>query len=554
MKIRNLTLLFLLAATAVLPQQAPLLNEGARSLAIARVGAGVYPSLVIGVVQADREEIVGLGSCRDSDTHRPDGDTVYEIGSVTKTFTALLLADAVQRHEVALDQPAGQLLPGYVLPSSGGRAITLLDLATHRSGLPRLPDNLLPSDPANPYADYTVLDLKRFLAGFRLQSVPGEHYEYSNLGFGLLGQALTTRAGTGYEALLANRITTPLGMRDTGIALSPRMAEHFASGHDASGKPARPWDLDALQGAGAVRSTVHDLLLYLRAAMHPGTQPLAGALSLATRPQRPTDQESTRIALAWQVESRQGRVIVWHNGMTGGCAAFVGFTADGERGVVVLSNISRDVGELARAALLPETMAQEQPKEVALPREVLVDYVGRFRLAPGFDLEVSLSATGLQAQATGQPALPVFASARDEFFYKVVVARLSFTRDATGRVTSVTLHQNGRDMPAPRVEDEVVAAPTALPEIRLDDTTLQGYAGTYRLVPGFSLKVTVSGGQLYVQATGQERFPVFATARDEFFYKVVQARLSFRRAGDGTVELVVLHQNGQDITGRREHE
>jgi CubicO group peptidase (beta-lactamase class C family) len=552
MKIRNLTLLFLLTAATSWPQPAPVLNEGARSLAAARVDAGAYPGLVIGVLQGGREEILGLGSSGDGDKRRPDGDTVFEIGSVTKTFTALLLADAIERHEVTLDQPASQLLPGYAIPSSGDRAITLLDLATHRSGLPRLPENLLPKDPANPYADYRADDLKRFLVGYRLPSVPGEHYEYSNLGFGLLGQALAARAGVDYEKLLASRITTPLGMRDTGIALSPRMAEHLASGHDSGGRPARLWDLDALQGAGAVRSTVHDLMLYTKAAMHPGTQPLAGALSLATRPQRPTDLESTRIALAWQVESRQGREIVWHNGMTGGYAAFVGFTADGERGVVVLTNIARDVGELAFAALLPETVAQGQPKEVALSKELLAEYVGRFHLAPNFDLEVSLTTTGLQVQATGQSALPVFASARDEFFYRVVDARLSFSRDASGKVSAVTLHQNGRDMPAPRVANEAVAAPTARPEIRLDDATLQGYVGTYRLAPGFPLTVTVEAGQLYVQATAQERFPVFATARDEFFYKVVDAQLSFRRGGDATVELVVLHQNGQDVTGRRE--
>src|SRR5204862_7795160 len=132
---------------------------------------------------------------------------VYEIGSVTKTFTALLLAEAVQRGEVTLDLPVQRLLPDFTIPKSGDRAITLLDLATQSSALPRLPDNLFPKNPANPYADYTTDDLKQFLAHYKLPRVPGASYEYSNLGVGLLGIALARHAGLPYEELVRKRIT-----------------------------------------------------------------------------------------------------------------------------------------------------------------------------------------------------------------------------------------------------------------------------------------------------------------------------------------------------------
>ena len=408
----------------------------------------------------------------------------------------------------------------------------------------------MPKDPANPYAGYTAQDMKRFLAGYTLPRAPGERYEYSNLGFGLLGRALAERSGSGYEKLVRTRITTPLGMNDTAITLSPRMAQHLARGHDAAGRPIGLWDLGPLEGAGALRSTGRDLLVYVQALMHPPSGPLSRPLAAVVRPQRPTDDERVRIGLAWHVELRQGREVVWHNGMTGGYSAFIGFTADGERGVVVLTNVSRDVGEIAFAALLPESMAKTQAKETTLSPQALTEYVGRYRLAAGFDLVVSASGRELEAQATGQPAVPVFASARDEFFYKAVDALLSFHRDAAGKVNGVTLHQNGRDVLAPRVADEPAASTVPRAEIGRA-AELERYVGQYSLAPGFLLVITAENGQLYAQATAQPRFPVFSSARDEFFYKVVDAQLSFERAADGSVSSVVLHQNGRDVKAAR---
>lgn len=554
MKARRLFFLLMFFGAPCLSQPAPLLEESVRTLAAARVAAGAYPSLVIGVARDSRQEILAYGSIADDRKSEANGDTVYEIGSVTKTFTALLLADAVQRGDVTLKQPVQGLLPGYTIPKSGERAITLLDLVTQSSGLPRLPENLLPKDLANPYAGYTAQDMKLFLAGYRLPRAPGERYEYSNLGFGLLGKALAARSGASYEELVRARIAAPLGMRDTAITLSPRMAEHLARGHDGAGKPTGLWDLGAMEGAGALRSTGHDLLAYVGAHMHPPSGSLSRALAAVARPQRPTDDERRRIGLAWQVESRQGREIVWHNGMTGGSSAFVGFTGDGERGVVVLTNIARDVSEIAFAALLPEATAKPQLKETTFSPQGLAEYAGRYRLAPSFDLVVSVSGNGLEVQATGQPAIPVFASARDEFFYKAVDAQLSFRRDAAGRVNGVTLHQNGQDVPGPRVADAPAASPAPRAEIKVDAAELERYVGRYSLAPGFSLVVTAENGQLYVQATAQPRFPVFPSAPDEFFYKVVEAQLSFQRAADRSISSVVLHQNGWDLKGAKQSE
>jgi D-alanyl-D-alanine-carboxypeptidase/D-alanyl-D-alanine-endopeptidase len=215
-----------------------------------------------------------------------DGDTVFEIGSVTKVFTSLLLADMVQRGEVALTDPVAKYLPpGIKMPERGGRQITLQDLATHTSGLPRLPPNLAPKDPANPYADYSVEQLYQFLSSYQLTRDIGSQYEYSNLGGGLLGHALARRAGMDYGALVRSRICEPLEMKSTGITLSAGMKARMAVGHDRSLDAVENWDLPALAGAGGLRSTANDLLTFLAANLGYTKSVLAPAMSamLATR-------------------------------------------------------------------------------------------------------------------------------------------------------------------------------------------------------------------------------------------------------------------------------
>jgi Beta-lactamase class C and other penicillin binding proteins len=167
------------------------------------------------------------------DDKRPvDGDTIFEIGSATKVFTSLLLADAVKRGEVALTDPVAKYLPAEVkVPERAGRKITLVDLATHTSGLPSVPSNLAPKNPANPYAGYTVQQLYDFLSTYQLSRDIGAQYDYSNLGVGLLDNALSRRAGVDYETLVQTRITRPLGMKSTSIALSEEQKRRLASGH-----------------------------------------------------------------------------------------------------------------------------------------------------------------------------------------------------------------------------------------------------------------------------------------------------------------------------------
>lgn len=221
-----------------------------------RVDSGRNTGMVVATIEADGGTSTAAYGSPGPGALPLDGDSVFEIGSITKVFTATLLADMADRGEVTLEDPISKYLPADVrVPERSGRKITLLDLSTQSSGLPRLPNNMAPRDPQNPYADYSVA--QPFLSGYELTRDIGSHYEYSNLSVGLLGHVLARRSGTTYETLMSGRVLTPLRMQHTGITLTPWMQQHLAKGHDASGRVVPNWDLPTLAGAGALRSTMN---------------------------------------------------------------------------------------------------------------------------------------------------------------------------------------------------------------------------------------------------------------------------------------------------------
>jgi serine-type D-Ala-D-Ala carboxypeptidase/endopeptidase len=269
-----------------------------------------------------------------------DGDTVFEIASITKVLTALLLADMAARGEVSFDDPVANYLPQSATLGVRGRPITLLDLATYTSGLPGMPNNLPPGwqTSPNPLADYTPDSLYAFLSGYTPDYEPGTHYQYANLGYGLLGLALARRAGKDYEALLVERICDPLGLAHTRITLSPDMRKHVAQGHNLGMEPAQLLDMPALQGAGAVRATANDLIVFLRACMGLDRTPLDGAFARLLETRKATPLPGTDAGLGWFISSDDGEQIAWKTGATSGYGAFVGFSTQERRGAIVLTN------------------------------------------------------------------------------------------------------------------------------------------------------------------------------------------------------------------------
>ncbi len=373
---------------------------------------------------------------------------------------------------------------------------------------------------------------------------PGASYEYSNLAFGLLGYALAQSNHTTYGELVARQVFEPLGMSMSSTGLTASMRVHLAHGHDENGKPASNWDLDALAGAGAIRSTTNDMLRYLRANMGATHTPLEAAMKFAQQP-RADLGNGTRIGLAWMTTPRW---IVWHNGGTGGYHSFIGFTTDGRHGVVVLTNTAVSVDELGFAVLDPDARLIPSRKPIPLPAASLDAYVGTYRLAPNFLLKVFRDNGGLFAQATGQGPFPIYPFAANEFFARVAAISITFERDAKGEVKGLVLHQNG-DRSAPKLSAGEL--PSETKQVVLDSATLRDYVGKYQFSFGAVLDVTLRGDQLSAQLSGQSSIGIYPNARDQFFYKLVDAQLTYERDTSGKVVAVVLHQNGRDMRAPR---
>lgn len=425
-----------------------------------RVEEGRSKGIVVGLIDADgRTRIVAYGDPGPGKLPL-DGNSVFEIGSITKVFTGTLLAQMVLAGEVALDDPVQKYLPaGVTLPTRNGKEITLASLAEQNSALPRLPANMAPKDMANPYADYTVQQMYDFLSGHTLRRDPGEQFEYSNLGVGLLGHLLALRSGKSYEEAQRERIWTPLGMTRTAITLTPWMTEHLALGHDAEGKAVSNWDLPTLAGAGAIRSTTTDMLKFLAANLRTDRGPLGKAMALAHEPRAPAGNATNRIGLNWIHRITGADTITWHNGGTGGYRAFAGFVASKRMGVVVLTNSggagADDIGFhllVPRLPLAPRPTPPTVRTAITLGAEVLARYVGEYQLAPEFAITITMVDGSLFLQATGQGRLQLWPEAEARFFLKEVDAQVTFVKDAEGVVTSLVLHQNGQDVPGRKVK------------------------------------------------------------------------------------------------------
>ncbi|HEY1011969.1 MAG TPA: serine hydrolase [Herpetosiphonaceae bacterium] len=408
--------------------------------------------IVVGRIGPDGRSVVSHGLTRAGGP--PVGaDTLFEIGSVTKTFTGAALAAMIAKGEVAADDPIATLLPkGTRVPERNGAKIALRHLVSHISGLPRLPDGFTPPDITNPYADYSVDDLYAFLARYELPRDIGAEYEYSNLGMGLLGHGLALRAGTDYERLIKERIAGPLGMKDTMITLDP--AKPIATGHDEGGDAAPYWDIPSLAGAGALRSTANDLVAFLAANLGLAQSDLMPALQSTHAPQHTISPE-LKIGMAWHITPRPEGDLVWHNGGTGGFVSFIGFDAKRRTGVVVLSNRAISVDDIGFHLLDPSRPLDAPPKphvRAEVDPQILARYVGEYELAPDFILTVKAQQGALIVQATGQGPLLAYPESETSFFLSDVDAQLTFDVDGAGKATAVTLHQGGQNMPGKKIK------------------------------------------------------------------------------------------------------
>ena len=504
-----------------------------------QIEAGAIVGLSIADVVDGEVSYHGHGRISGDRPTAPDRHTRYEIGSITKAFTNLLLAELVAKGVVDYDTTIAELVPQWTYANPQVGNITLEQLATHTSGLPRLPANLSPSNPDDPYADFGADDLRQALATVRADQTLAHQYAYSNLGVGLLGYLLGVATETDYETALRHHVLEPLGMNRTTPGCE---GGNVAPGH-SGGKTVPHWTLDALAGAGALCASTAELVKLVDVYLG-DRSPLAHAVSADLEVQHPAgDMHVTRV---WHVAERGGSTVYWHNGGTGGYRSFLGFDPNAGEAHILLSNSSADVTAYGLSLFGAATPAAAP---AAVGDADLADYLGHFAITPSFTISVTREGGTLHAQATGQPRLTLAAAGDDRYSLLEVDAQLQFLRNEDGEVDALILHQGGMAQRAARVD--APATVRTFEAIEIDPAVLDDYPGRYRLAPGLEFVVTRDGNGLQAKLGGQPAYPIYPHAEDRFFYKVVDAQLTFNRT-DGEVVSLTLHQNGMDQVAPRQ--
>nr|WP_295926646.1 serine hydrolase domain-containing protein [uncultured Dyadobacter sp.] len=379
-----------------------------------------------------------------SDTTRKHAITrqsVFEIGSISKTFTALLLADLVQKGKIKLDDPAERYLPDSIrMPFVGDRKITLADLSSHTSGLPRMPDNFTPKDSTNPYTDYSVKDMYAFVDSIRSRKLTHK-YEYSNLGVGLLGVAETNFTGKSYEALIQQIICKPLGMEQTSTLNTSRF---LTTGHVAT-YPVNHWDLDAMAGAGGIRSSAEDLMRYLKAQMGVTRTELLPAMKLTQKPLHHVN-ERMKVGLGWHFAFANGDTIITHSGGTGGYRTFAAFNIKAKKAIVILNNSTYSPDEAGMYFFDQKTRIPPVKSPVNVPLEVLEEKAGTYKITskhdfikPGSVFSLKVHKGQLQILLSGTPKVDLFPESSNTFFSKTGQT-IVFTGSAKAKNQTVTVY------------------------------------------------------------------------------------------------------------------
>ncbi len=405
------------------------------------------------LVDANGIRVVTAGIARGNEAVKPDD--LFEIGSVTKTFTGLLLAIADEKGEAKLDDPVEKFLPNNIkLRDTADLPIRMVDLAAQRSGLPRLATNMQSKDPKNPYADYTEQDLLDFVKNLRAVRTRNEKYEYSNIGFGLLGYALLRAAkAESFEALLRERILNPLNMAST-TSDPKRFIDRLAQPHDSNVRPTPAWDFPtAHAAAGAIRSTAGDMGRYVEAIAGLKPSTLASAISLATTMREQGPNRINPIGLAWMRLPFDKREFMSHDGGTFGSSSSLMVDRAAKEGVFIVANTSTPLTDIAihlmdrRHNIAP----RELPKIVPVATDLLKRYVGNYKLNDTMNVAVRLNADKLTAQATGQGEFEIFAQSETRFFAKVAPISITFGDVADGKAGSFLLEQGDSMLTARRI-------------------------------------------------------------------------------------------------------
>ena len=415
-----------------------------------RVDFKETPGIAVVIIEDGKSKFFSYGQSNIATNDPVTSKTLFEIGSITKTFTCSILSYLVQKNELALNDRVQKHLPSSILlPEKNGKSVTLFDLATQHSGLPRMPGNFSPADQSNPFIDYTEKELTAYLNNCELKNEPGTTYEYSNLGMGLLGFILTQEKNKPYSELIKEVILSPLEMNQTFIS-GQKSTKLLAIGYRET-TPVKPWtwaNQSVLTGAGGIVSNTEDLLKFLIAQLNSDNSTLTAAFKEAHKERIEAGSPTMQIGLAWHIREHK---YIWHNGGTGGFHSFIGFDPAKKRGIVILTNSTTGADDLGFHFLDESIPLKEIIKPLSLDPTALKEYEGVYEINPTFKIIIIAKGKDLFVQATAQPQFSIYAEAPDKFFLKVVEAKIQFKRGANNRIEKLVLYQNGAGLEGKKI-------------------------------------------------------------------------------------------------------
>ena len=563
------TVICVLALSALAGQIASaqkLTDELVMKIASPLVENKVVDGLSIGYLEGEHYGIVHLGSAT-SAGKKADNLTLYELGSISKVFTSLLLADAVVRGELQLEATANFVnSAGIRLPEHEGRSIQWIDLSTHRSGLPRLPANLEVTSLKDPYRLYDSKKAAAALGDIKLARKPGDSQEYSNFAVSVLGYLIAENAKSTYQDLLRERIAKPLGMNDCTFDLTSDQKKRFATPHDQVGSPTLAWSFADLPGAGGVHATMFDMMRFAKAQLSPPPGKLGEAIELAWKQHSTADESGPATGLGWMIHG-DGETR-WHNGGTGGSRSAIFINRRIKSAVIVLCNtsVTNEVDDLAADLLKVAAGIEMNSEQGDTPPKV-----SPFTSVGMHDDLVFVTYDGATYQwleLDGIKVEDIVASAKQQFggsWQKRIREDLVEVLWGMGHKTGKTVELHLQDAKSKKktiVEEATMSesnraairAESGEPsndEVVVDAQDRARLVGRYQLAANFIFDVNDRDGRLMVGITNQPTQEVFPESKTRWSYRGVDATLEFTLVGTGPARSLVLHQNGIKQTARR---
>ncbi|MBN2478680.1 MAG: beta-lactamase family protein [Parachlamydiales bacterium] len=412
------------------------------------IDEGHTQGMVIAIITEDGTKFYKGGRLGVNDDTPMDEYALFELGSISKIFTSLLLQQMVNCNEVKKDDFMEMYLPeGVKVPSYHGKKITLEHLSNHTAGFPYVPENFLMSDPYNPWREYNIEYVYADILGkFNLPYAPGSQYQYSNISLGLLGHVLALRANRDYEDLMYERILKPLGMEDTKYNLTPDLKKRLAKAHIRN-RQVPNWEINAFRGAGGLHSSVKDLSRFIEANLGFCDTKINDLLASAKDCRVPQDEPKLDVGLEWNFSYRYLPEIVYHGGETGGHETFVGFCPDKKIGVVVASNSAAKIADIGKHILNSNWYINTYRQQANLVPMLLFQFLGNYKSQDGDKISIQLNPAGhlstLMFQKGFYPAVKLYPSSDNDFFLKVLPLDLTFQRDENNQVNGMIINYDG---------------------------------------------------------------------------------------------------------------